>query len=318
MASIGIDLIAAAQHLKNGDCVGIPTETVYGLAANALDANACLKIFEIKERPTFDPLIVHVKDIAEIEKYVSVFPNQAKLLFERFSPGPITVVLPKKSIIPDIVTSGLDTVGMRIPNHTLTQQLLNSLDFPLAAPSANPFGYVSPTQAQHVNAQLGQKIKYILDGGECKVGIESTIVGFENNHPVIYRLGGLTIEEIEHVIGSCKVQLNNSSNPVAPGQIASHYAPKKKLVLVDSLQDAQIDVTKKVGAIVYKSYSDKIEKKNQLILTPGNNLQEAGKNLFNFLRKIDELDVDIVYAEKVPNDGIGKAINDRLFRASTK
>src|SRR6478735_1162446 len=192
MAEIGKDIVLAKQLLENGDLVAIPTETVYGLAGNALSATSVAKIFSTKNRPQFDPLIVHVPSLEKAKDYVSEVPDFAKALTEKFWPGPLTLLLKKKTVIPDLVTSGLDTVGIRCPDHSLTRDLLTSLDFPLAAPSANPFGYVSPTEPSHVNEQLGQKIKYILDGGVCPVGIESTIVGFENEGPVVYRLGGLS------------------------------------------------------------------------------------------------------------------------------
>jgi L-threonylcarbamoyladenylate synthase len=186
---IGEIIQEAKSFLLDGNIVAIPTETVYGLAGNALDPAAVLQIFTAKERPAFDPLIVHISSIDKVELYAHSIPSQAYDLMHEFWPGPLTIVLPKNSIIPDIVTSGLDTVGLRIPNHPTTIKLLKQLDFPLAAPSANPFGYISPTSAQHVFDQLGGKIPYILDGGICDVGVESTIVGFENDKCLIYRLG---------------------------------------------------------------------------------------------------------------------------------
>src|SRR6187551_607280 len=184
MAEIGKDIEKVKWILEQGDLVAIPTETVYGLAGNALNVAAITKIFDVKERPHFDPLIIHVPDIKGAEQYATEIQKPARALMEHFWPGPLTVLLKRKSIIPDLVTSGLDTVGVRCPKHELTQQLLSELSFPLAAPSANPFGYVSPTKPEHVDEQLGHKIKYILDGGDCKVGIESTIVGFEENTPM--------------------------------------------------------------------------------------------------------------------------------------
>lgn len=210
MAEVGKDINKAKELLSAGEVIAIPTETVYGLAGNALDTTAVLKIFKVKERPEFDPLIVHVSSISEGKKYCETIPDEALMLAQKFWPGPLTILLKKKNIIPDLVTSGLDTVGLRSPNHPLTRQLLESLDYPLAAPSANPFGYVSPTTAQHVQDQLGQKIKYILDGGPSFVGIEATIEGFENNVPVVYRMGGLSIESLEAELGRVKVQLHST------------------------------------------------------------------------------------------------------------
>ncbi len=190
MATIGNDILQAKKLLLEGELVAIPTETVYGLAANALNPEAVTQIFVVKERPSFDPLIVHVASIDQAQQFITAVPEKAIQLARHFWPGPLTLVLPKQSIIPDIVTSGLSTVGIRCPDHDLTRQLLSELPFPLAAPSANPFGYVSPTTAEHVNNQLGHKIKYILDGGPCRIGLESTIVGFENDQAVIYRSPG--------------------------------------------------------------------------------------------------------------------------------
>jgi L-threonylcarbamoyladenylate synthase len=225
--------------LEKEELVAIPTETVYGLAANALNPIAVAKIFEAKERPTFDPLIVHTHALNEVENFVSDIHPALLKLAQVFWPGPLTLLLPKKDIIPNLVTSGLDRVGVRIPNHSLTLELLSKLSFPLAAPSANPFGYISPTKAEHVDKQLGTKIPYILDGGACEVGLESTIVGEENGEIIVYRLGGLSIDDIEAVVGKVFVQLNQSSNPKAPGQLKSHYAPKKPVYIGNVIEVAK-------------------------------------------------------------------------------
>lgn len=314
MADIGKDIIRAKQLLEAGQLVAIPTETVYGLAANALNEKAVLEIFKAKNRPHFDPLIVHVAGIAQAETLVKSFPDKVKALTQKFWPGPVTVLLPKKEIVPDLVTSGLNTVGLRCPDHTLTLQLLKSLSFPLAAPSANPFGYVSPTTPQHVNEQLGDKVAYILDGGECRVGIESTIIGFEHT-PTIYRLGGLALEVLEPITGPLQVQLHSSSNPHAPGQLQSHYAPLKKIVLGTRDQLAEyLDLN--AGAIVFQKVLSNLPITNQIILSPSGNLEEAAQHLFAALRTLDKTDVDIILAELVPESGLGRAINDRLRRAA--
>lgn len=229
MAEIGTDIQKAASLLRRGKLVAIPTETVYGLAGNAFNEEAVLSIFETKNRPQFDPLIVHSSGIQWVKQHVNEIPVLAGILMDEFWPGPMTLVLPKKEIVPDLVTSGLDSVAVRVPSHPMTQELLLMLDFPLAAPSANPFGYVSPTTAQHVNDQLGDKIDYILDGGSTTVGLESTIIGFEEGKPIVYRLGGLSIDVIEESIGPVEIALNQSSDPKAPGMLKSHYAPGKPL-----------------------------------------------------------------------------------------
>jgi L-threonylcarbamoyladenylate synthase len=293
--------------------VAIPTETVYGLAGNALNKDAIVKIFEVKARPQFDPLIVHVPSLHHAENYVEDIPDQAVVLTSSFWPGPLTLLLKKKSIIPDLVTSGLDTVGIRCPDHALTKSLLNLLPFPLAAPSANPFGYVSPTTPAHVNEQLGNKIAYILDGGACTVGIESTIIGFENSLPVVYRMGGLSLEDIEEVIGKINVQAHSTSNPKAPGQLKSHYAPSKRVVIGEIRMLLQKYPAHCSALLTFKAdYNSPY----QIILSPSGSLEEAAQNLFAALRQLDKMPADIILAEFVPDIGLGRAINDRLRRAA--
>jgi L-threonylcarbamoyladenylate synthase len=310
--TIGTDIGYAAELLRSGEVVGVPTETVYGLAANALSADAVIKIFEAKNRPFFDPLIVHIKDVSEAEKYVQEIPVWALQLAEKFSPGPITFLLRKKDIIPDIVTSGLERVGIRIPAHPTIQALLEEVEFPLAAPSANPFGYISPTTAQHVYDQLQDRIPYILDGGACSVGIESTIIGEEDGNLIIYRLGGISVEDIEKETG--KVELRTSSSkPSTPGALDIHYSPKSKLRVV-----TYTDVMPKStdGYLSFQRYITHIPKEHQRILSETGNINEAAINLFKYMRELDALEVDTIYAELVPNHGLGKAINDRLTRAA--
>ena len=312
----GKDILTAKQLLESGKCVAIPTETVYGLAANALDPTACAEIFRIKNRPSFNPLIVHVHAIGEIEKYVRAFPEPLKKLAEHFSPGPVTFVLPKKNNIPDIVTAGGDTVAVRIPAHPLTLELLRLLPFPLAAPSANPFGYISPVTAQHVEAQLGNEIPYILDGGACTVGLESTVVAYENNEVVILRLGGISVEAIEAVCGKVRLEINQSSDPKSPGQLAAHYAPRKKLYFGNLGDLLKTHAAAKKGIL---SFSKPVSGNNiayQVILSEKGNMNEAAANLFAALRFLDNSDVDILLAEKFPEKDLGRAINDRLMRAS--
>lgn len=297
-----------------GELVAIPTETVYGLAGNALLPAAVTKIFQVKNRPSFDPLILHVPDLESIYSLAEAIPDKALQLANKFWPGPLTLLLKKRKVIPDLVTSGMDTVGIRCPAHPLTHELLKTLPFPLAAPSANPFGYVSPTTARHVDDQLGDSIAYILDGGPCTVGIESTIVGFEeDNTPVIHRLGGLSLEEIEQLTGKAKVATHSTSNPKAPGQLRSHYAPRKR-VIMGNLNDL-VKQYRHVAAGILSFRSD-YASPYQYILSPTGKLEEAAQNLFAALRAFDRMPVDIVLAEFVPDTGLGKAINDRLRRAA--
>ncbi len=315
MAEIGTDLLKAIALLEKGELVAIPTETVYGLAGNAVNIDAITKIFQVKDRPQFDPLIVHVQNIESAKKYVEDIPPKAKLLVEQFWPGPLTILLNRKPIIPDLVTAGLPTVGIRCPDHVLSRTLLASISFPLAAPSANPFGYISPTRPEHVNEQLGNKISYILDGGICQVGIESTIVGFEKDLPVVYRMGGLSVEAIEQVVGKVSVQLHSASNPTSPGQLKSHYAPTKKVILGNIPT-----LTKQYRGIQFAvlSYQTNFKSNYQFILTPLGKLEEAAQNLFSGLRELDKMPVDIIIAELAPEIGLGKAINDRLKRAAAE
>jgi L-threonylcarbamoyladenylate synthase len=318
MAIIGSDIQQAKLFLSKGEVVGIPTETVYGLAGNAFDIEAVSKIFEVKNRPTFDPLIVHTNSIQRLTEFVQYIPEKAQLLAQKFMPGPLTMLLPKHESIPDLVTSGLDTVAVRIPNHPLTLALLAQLDFPLAAPSANPFGYISPTSAQHVAQQLGDKIPYILDGGECQVGIESTIVGFENDEVIVYRKGGLAIEEIEKVVGKVSVISHSSSNPKAPGMLKSHYAPRKQMFILDN-NNLKNEVRKdRIGYLSFQKYNIDLPQNNQLILSKSGSYREAAKNLFAYMRALDAMDIDKIYVELLPEQDLGIAINDRLRRAAVK
>ena len=226
----------ALRLLQSGQVVGLPTETVYGLGANALDTKAVAKVFEAKNRPAFDPLIVHVADLDGVRSIAELTPEAESLLLA-FSPGPLTVVLKKKSIVPDLVTSGHPTVAVRIPAHPMMLQVLQQSGLFIAAPSANPFGYTSPTTAQHVLAQLGERIGGVLDGGLCKVGLESTIVDFTGESPKVLRLGGMDVAQLELLLGELPVQ-TSSSTPHAPGMLSAHYNPGAKVVLHNSVGDA--------------------------------------------------------------------------------
>lgn len=322
MAQTGKDIVQAIHYLQNDGLVAIPTETVYGLAANAFSANAVSKIFAAKNRPSFNPLITHTHDIERVEKYVKQIPDMAFQLARAFWPGPLTLLLPKKDIIPDLVTAGSEYVAVRIPNHSLTLDLLEKLEFPLAAPSANPFGYISPTRPSHVEEQLGDKIDYILDGGECSVGIESTIVGFEEGQLVIYRLGGTSQEAIEGIVGKPNVRISkkveSNLNPKAPGMLKSHYAPGKKVIL-GNLSDLLSKYGKEdVALISLKDYYPQVPNERQVALSVVGDLNEAAQGLFSALRELDKLPVKYILAEFMPEYGLGKAINDRLQRASAE
>ena len=313
---IGKDITKAKKLLEDGQLVAIPTETVYGLAANAFNPEAISQIFSVKERPSFDPLIIHTSERSRIPEFVHDIPKQANKLMEAFMPGPMTLLLNKKNLIPDIVTSGLPRVAIRIPNHPLTLSLLAQLDFPVAAPSANPFGYISPTTAKHVENQLGNKIPYILDGGAATVGLESTIIGFEEQIPVIYRKGGLSIEAIQDVIGAVTVRDHSSSNPASPGMLISHYAPGAPVILGDIPSLLEKHTNKKIGTISLNTFVKSLPSTHQLLLSQSHNMNEAARNLFAGMRHLDSLDLDLIIAELVPEEGLGVAINDRLRRAA--
>lgn len=313
MAETGKELSKAKDLLRRGELVAIPTETVYGLAGNALDVASVTRIFEVKDRPRFDPLIVHVAEPDSIYQFAENVSEQAKKLALHFWPGPLTLLLQKKDIIPDLVTAGLATVGLRCPDHDLTRQLLRSLPFPLAAPSANPFGYVSPTRPSHVEEQLGNKIPYILDGGPCKVGVESTIVGFPNGQATVFRLGGIAVEQIESVIGPVQIMTHSTSNPQAPGQLQSHYAPRQRVVL-GNLQELIQRYGSTPHAIL--SFRKEYDSPFVFVLSKSGNLSEAAANLFEALRALEKMPVNIILTELVPDEGLGRAINDRLTRAA--
>lgn len=315
---IGEDLHYAAALLREGKLVAIPTETVYGLAGNAFSVDAVAEIFAVKQRPAFDPLIVHTSTVDRLQGLVREFPPLALQLAQCFMPGPLTLLLPRSSAIPDIVTAGSDLVAVRIPQHHLTLALLEALDFPLAAPSANPFGYISPTTAEHVERQLGDKIPYILDGGPCVVGLESTIVGFVGGRGVVFRKGGVSVEAIEAEIGPVEVQAHSSSNPLAPGMLKSHYAPQTPFLIGDIAAILLEHTGKRIGVLSFRRHYDTIPAQWQVALSPQADFQEAARNLFAAMRYLDSLGLDLIAAELLPEKDLGRAINDRLRRAAAK
>ncbi len=315
-----MNLSAAKKALEAGQLVAIPTETVYGLAANALNEEAVLEIFRVKNRPAFDPLIVHVASWEQARSLTQgVAPEvlaQAERLAKAHWPGPLTLLLQKSPEIPDLVTSGLPRVALRVPAHPLTLELLQMLDFPLAAPSANPFGYISPTRTEHVQRQLGDRIAGILDGGACRVGVESTILGFEQGRPVIYRKGGLSVEVIETLIGPVEVRAQSSSKPATPGMLKSHYAPRTPLVLGDLRELAQKYSGQRAGVLAFRQMLPGLPESRQRLLSPKGDLAEAAQRLFAAMHELDAMGLDVILAELLPEEGLGRAVNDRLRRAS--
>jgi L-threonylcarbamoyladenylate synthase len=313
---IGDDIDVARQLLRRGMLVAIPTETVYGLAGNALDEKAVSEIFAVKQRPSFNPLIIHLPNIEAFSNYVTEFPERLKLLADKFMPGPLSLLLKKKDTISDLVTAGSDYVAVRIPDHELARQLLQQIDFPLAAPSANPFGYVSPTTAQHVEDQLGDKLAYILDGGACDVGIESTIVGEENGQIVVYRKGGVSIEAIMSVVGDVIINEHSNSQPLAPGMLSSHYSPTKPIYLGNLDTLVEEFKNQNYAIISFCSFNTGLDSDRQFVLSITQDYREAARNLFQMLRTIDKSNFDIILAELLPDEDLGRAINDRLKRAA--
>jgi L-threonylcarbamoyladenylate synthase len=308
-------IAAAAALLRRGEVVAFPTETVYGLGADATNARAVAQIYAIKARPAFDPLIVHLADAAALTSVAEVVPDAAITLTRRLWPGPLTVVLRKTSTIPDIVTAGLSSVAVRVPDHPVARSLIAATGRPLAAPSANPFGYISPTAAEHVRAQLGEQLPLILDGGPCRVGVESSIVSFVDAVPVLLRAGGISLEDIEAIIGPVRVDTDRTL-PLAPGQLARHYAPRTPIAIVDS--PGQIAVAERAGIalLLPQPDADTSGFAHVEVLSSDGQPTTMAANLFAALRRLDDANYARIVAVAVPEVGIGRAIMDRLRRAS--
>jgi L-threonylcarbamoyladenylate synthase len=310
------DLNQVKTALINGDIIALPTETVYGLAANIYLDSALEKVFKLKKRPSHNPLIIHISNAGILEQIAKNIPAKARELANVFWPGPLTLVLEKQDQIPNRITAGKPTVAVRVPNHPIALQLLESLNFPLAAPSANPFGSLSPTSAKHVALYFKEEINFILDGGPCFCGLESTIIGFENDKPILYRHGAISIEEIEKIIGPIKIKNQNSKNPSAPGMLTRHYAPKTQIQINDdiSLALAQ-NPDKKIGVLSFKKNKKIKTEIHQEVLSISGDLNEASKNLYAALHRLDQMNLDLIISSFFPEKGLGKTINDRLKRA---
>lgn len=319
MTIISKNILKAVEILNKEELVAIPTETVYGLAGNIYSEKAVHKIFEMKNRPLFNPLIVHIHSINQLDELVSRVPGKARLLANAFWPGPLTMVLKKKAHVPDLITAGKDSIAVRIPNHPVTLALLEQLNFPLAAPSANPFGCISPTTATHVEEYFGNKLQMVLDGGSCKNGIESTIIGFEHDEPVVYRLGAISLEEIEKIVGTITIKNKSEAAPDAPGMLSRHYAPTTNTYLAANVKELiKSFPDKKVGLLLFCNEVDAPQVRHQEILSKNGDLKEAAANLYTALHLLDKLNLDIIIAERLPDVGLGKSINDRLERATKK
>jgi len=315
---ISTDRAAAVELLRQGETVALPTETVYGLAADALNPIAVAKIFEAKERPRFDPLIVHLPNREWLEKIADLPDHDQQLiskLADKFWPGPFTIVLPKRGIVPEIVTAGLDTVAVRISAHPVFAEIVQAFEKPLAAPSANRFGRVSPTTAQHVLDELNGRIALIIDGGPTDYGLESTIVTVRANSIDILRQGPITAVQLSE-FAAINIATSPSRKISAPGQLPSHYAPKTPLYLIDSVDAFFPSKNERVGLLAWKSVESQKRFAAVRRLSEGQDLRQAAANLFRYLRELDMLGLDVIVAERVPSQGLGAAILDRLERAS--
>ena len=315
------NIIKAKQILMENGVIGFPTESVYGLAGNAYSPLAVKTIFRIKNRPLTSPLIVHTNSLSRVEGMVKHFPLQARKLAKAFWPGPLTLLLDKKEVIPEVVTAGRSTVGIRIPNHSMALTLLKALPFPLAAPSANPFGYISPTTAAHVVEQLGDKVPYILDGGPCQRGLESTIIGFADDSPMIYRLGSITQEALSQVMGYpipyIRPDEKHKGPHLAPGRTKHHYAPRTPLYRGDAATFfAQYKGDKKdVVALCFDKVLADLPLSQQIILSPKGSIEKAGQRLFAAMHILDKRKAKFILAPLFPDQGIGRVMNERLSRA---
>jgi L-threonylcarbamoyladenylate synthase len=305
----------AADLIRGGGIVAFPTETVYGLGADALSASACARVFAVKRRPRFDPLIVHVADADELPRLSPSVDERVRRLAAAFWPGPLTLVLPKTDDVPDIVCAGLPTVAVRVPAHPVARALIVAAGRPIAAPSANPFGYISPTLASHVEDQIGSEVDLVLDGGPCEMGVESTIVDLSGERALLLRPGATEAERIEALIGPLE-RPGAGEAPRAPGQLASHYAPRTPVVLLAGR--ATTAPGPRLGLLAFgrpepravASYSA-VE-----VLTESGDLREAAARLFAAMHRLDRLGLDAIHAEPVPPEGLGLAILDRLRRAA--
>jgi len=317
-SKIGQDIDRAASILRVGGLVAMPTETVYGLAANAFDPTAVARIFEAKQRPTFDPLIVHIADPEQLPLLVRSIPARYQILMETFWPGPLTLLFEKTAEVPELVTSGLPTVAVRMPDHPSALELIHKAGTPLAAPSANPFGRTSPTTADHVARQLGERVDYILDAGPSKVGVESTIVRESRGRFEILRPGGITREQLEDVLGQEVVQISSSESGDSievPGQLKEHYAPRTPLVIAGEGDSRIAGGQRALITFGSEQAGSRTGFAHVVNLSPEGNLVEAAAGFFSALHELDRLGLDLIVVDPFPSEGLGVALNDRLGRA---
>ena len=287
--------------LKKGDIAGIPTETVYGLGANGLDEKAVQKIFTVKGRPNKNPLILHTHSFEEVSKLAKKIPPLAKKLADHYWPGPLTILFEKSALVSDLITAGSTKVAIRIPKHPMFLEILQSVDFPIAAPSANPYQSISPTTAQQVDDYFKEKVPFVLEGGRCDCGLESTIVGVEEDTIIIYRLGGITIESLKKFYPKVALYKKENTKVVTSGMDLKHYAPKTKLLVVDNIEQyRKLHPHTKIGVLAFKETDNK----------------SIAKEFYHRLYQLDQQNFDLIITTKFKNIGIGKALNDKLQRAS--
>jgi L-threonylcarbamoyladenylate synthase len=307
----------AGAVIRQGGLVAFPTETVYGLGCDAFNPAAVARVFEAKQRPSFDPLIVHIECWASLDRLVKTISVEAHRLMERFWPGPLTLVLPKHEHVPDLVTAGLPTVAIRMPAHPVAQALIREAGVPIAAPSANPFGYVSPTCAQHVLDGLGDRVDLILDEGPCPIGVESTIVSLVGPWPELLRPGSITHAEIREILGPL-VRAAGGRTGAVPGQFPRHYATRTPLTILDAREGRPIVPGRERAGLLAMSASGRVNDRFCAIevLSPSGDLREAARHLFAALRRLDAVGLDRLYAEPCDERGLGVAIMDRLRRCA--
>lgn len=309
------NILKAAEIIKNGGTVAFPTETVYGLGADGLNPTAVAKIFEIKKRPTFNPLILHIDDKTKLNSICEINDSRITKLTDAFWPGPLTLVLPKKKIVPEIVTADNPTVAIRIPKNKIAIELIKLSGVPVAAPSANLFNRLSPTKASHVYNQLGDTVDMILDGGDTEVGVESTIIEITGNDVFLLRPGGITKEQIEELL-NCKIEVKQrTTDPNSPGQLPFHYSPRTPLKFLSEANLVKLK-DKKVGAIFLKEQTLDFNFNQTVILSSDGNLREAAANMFSALHRLDEKNLDVILVEPIPETGLGLAMMDRLKKAA--
>lgn len=312
---IGTNIDRAAEILMGGDIIGVPTETVYGLAANAYNIKAIKNIFEVKLRPFYNPLILHAGSIEQLLKHATDVSQLAVKLLDRFSPGPLTIIVPKADALPDLITSGLTDVAIRIPSHEMTLKLLRLLPYPLVAPSANRFMRLSPTSAEHVMAQLSGSIPYILDGGPCSLGIESTVVRVKEDVIEVHRVGAITIDQLKEVHPD--VVLAGIGASASPGRLKQHYSTLTQMILTNDLQKTlKLLKGTKIGVLTFGRQYQPIEAALTMNLSINEDMVEAAQNLYKHLYELDRANLDFIIATPVPDIGLGQTINDRLRRGA--